>query len=155
MESVDVSGTGFHLASLMARMCEEYLPLAETKGIGFETDGPDISMRGNQHLLAMAVSNLVSNAIKFTQRGTVRVSWMESDGEVIIAISDSGIGIRAENRAKVFEKFFKEDADSPGSGIGLPITAEIIARMGGRMDFDSVPGKGSTFRIIIPKEVRR
>lgn len=155
MQSVDISTAHFHLTRLMSGVCEEYLPLAKTKGIGFEMGGPDIKMKGNQHLLAMAVSNLVSNAIKFTYRGTVRVSWIESGRDVIITVSDSGIGIKPENRRKVFEKFFKEDHDAPGSGIGLPISAEIIAKMGGRMEFDSTHGSGSAFRIIIPKEVSR
>ncbi len=155
MESVDITRARFHLTSMMSRVCEEYLPLAKTKGIQFEMGGPDMVIDCNQHLLAMAVSNLVSNAIKFTYRGSVRASWAESGGNVIITVADTGIGIRPENRRKIFDKFFKEDNDAPGSGIGLPISAEIVAKMGGRLEFDSVPGKGSTFRIIMPKEVSK
>jgi len=155
LESVDVSAVRFRISNMMCMVCNEYLPLAKSKGIEFEMNGPPIEMKGNQHLLAMAVSNLVSNALKFTSAGKVSVKWAESGGNVVISVSDTGIGVRRESQRKIFDKFFKEDHDAPGSGIGLAISSEIIGRMGGRMEFDSVPGKGSTFRIIIPKEVRK
>jgi two-component system sensor histidine kinase ResE len=140
---------------MINKVCEEYTPLAKIKNIDFTITGPEIEMEGDQRLLAMAVSNLVSNSIKYTYHGSVRVNWGESKGKIIISVTDTGIGIKPENFPKIFDKFFKEDHDAPGSGVGLPISAEIIAKMGGRMDFKSVLGKGSTFRIILPKEAKK
>ncbi len=154
-ESADLSTSRFHLIDLIGEVCEEYVPIATTKGIHFEVFGPDIEIEGNERLLAMAVSNLVSNAIKFTPHGRIKINWSSSGRNAVISVSDTGVGIRPQNLHKVFHKFFKEDHDSPGSGIGLAISADVITRMGGRMEFDSKPGKGSTFRIIIPKEVSK
>jgi|GEM_PF-3729849 len=154
MASADVSTARFSIPNMMFGICSEYTPLAEAKGIEFTVGGPEIEINSNQHLLTMAVSNLVSNAIKFTHTGKVSIRWMKSGGYLIINISDTGIGIKSESKAKVFYKFFKEDHDAPGSGIGLAISADIVRRLGGRMEFDSVPKKGSTFRIIIPMKVK-
>lgn len=153
--SVDLAPSRFHLTDVISEVCDEYLPLARMKGIRVEIEGPDIEMRGNKHFLAMAVSNLVSNAIKFTPHGHVSINWEPAGYNVIISVSDTGVGIMPGNFEKVFHKFFKEDHDSPGSGIGLAISADVIARMGGRMEFESIRGKGSTFRIILPKEVSK
>jgi PAS domain S-box-containing protein len=155
MDSVDISMARFSLLDMLHDVTDEYQPIAKTKGIVLEIEGPAIEVETNQHLLTLAVSNLLSNALKFTEKGVVSVKWKESASNVIITVSDTGIGVKPENRDKIFDKFFKENHDAPGSGIGLSITAEIIRKMGGRMEFDSMPGSGSTFRIIIPKGVKR
>jgi len=155
VESADFSVSRFSIADIIGDVCEEYIPLAKTKGVRFEISGPDIRIESNKRLLSMAVSNLVSNAIKFTQHGSVKIRW-ESRGEnVVISVSDTGIGIQPKNSSKVFNKFFKEDHDSPGSGVGLAISSDLIIKMGGSIEFDSEPRKGSTFRIIVPKKLRR
>jgi signal transduction histidine kinase len=111
-------------------------------------------VKGDPHILAMAVSNLVSNALKFTDKGEVRISWDENNGDVVISVSDTGKGILKKNQKKIFRKYFKENHNSPGSGIGLTVSYGLVKKMGGKMAFRSIPGKGSTFTIKVPKEVK-
>ena len=154
IDSVDIARRRFSLRSMIWEVIGDYLPLARTKGLRLDMEGKGILLRGDQHLLSMALSNLISNSIKFTDQGYVHVCWEERDNHIQIKVTDSGIGIRKENQGKVFEKFFKENHDAPGSGIGLAISYMVISKMGGRIDFNSMKGKGSTFRIIIPKGSR-
>ncbi|MFH0885288.1 MAG: PAS domain S-box protein [Candidatus Micrarchaeota archaeon] len=154
-DSVEVCSERFSIDHIMRSVFQDYVPLAHSKGIDLQASGSEIGMEGDPRLLAMAVSNLVSNAIKFTDRGHVHLTWVEAGGDVIITVTDSGIGISKENHQKIFNLFFKENYDAPGSGIGLPITRSLIERMGGRIEFKSKKGQGSTFTITIPKVARK
>lgn len=155
LESVDIRPERFKMGSIIRTVLEDYAPLARTKGISLDYSGRETEVDGDPHVLSMAVSNLVSNALKFTQKGGVRVMWQEEGPNVVIYVSDSGIGIRVEDKPKVFSKFFKEDHNAPGSGIGLALSSTLIQKMGGRIEFESRRGRGSTFRIIIPKVANR
>lgn len=151
IDSVDIARKKFSLRSVIWQVVSDYLPLAKTKGLRLDMEGKDVFIVGDQHLISMAISNLISNSIKFTDRGYVHVSWEDRGGIVTIKVTDSGIGIKKENQGKVFEKFFKENHDAPGSGIGLAISYMVVSKMGGRIEFNSIKGKGSTFRITIPQ----
>jgi PAS domain S-box-containing protein len=155
LESVDIRSQKFYLDHIMRSVIEDYMPLAHSKGLTLDLTGRDIEVVGDPHILSMAVSNLVSNALKFTDNGGVRLVWTEEGGDIIISVSDTGIGIMPENKPKVFDKFFKENHSAPGSGIGLAISSTLITKMGGRIEFDSMRGQGSTFRIIIPKVAKK
>ena len=105
--------------------------------------------------LAQILRNFISNSLKFTQRGEVRVSAkLESANEVRFAVSDTGIGIPAELHGTLFEDF--SQVDSPlqkrfrGTGLGLSLCKRFAALLGGRVGVDSEPGLGSTFYVIIP-----
>ncbi len=109
---------------------------------------------GDSDRLIQVVINLISNAVKFTEAGTVTCAAAKRDGELVVSITDSGIGIRPDDQPKVFEKFKQVGdtlTDKPqGTGLGLPISREIVEHHGGRMWLESEIGKGSTFYFSLP-----
>lgn len=109
---------------------------------------------GDRDRLIQVILNLLSNAVKFTPAGTVAVSASAREGEVVISVADSGIGIAAADHEKVFDKFKQVGdtlTDKPtGSGLGLPICREIVEHHGGRIWLESEPGKGSVFFFTLP-----
>jgi signal transduction histidine kinase/CheY-like chemotaxis protein len=113
---------------------------------------PDIS--GDRDRLIQVMVNLISNAVKFTEEGLVTCSAKLIDGEIVISVTDSGIGISEENQLKVFEKFKQVGdtlTDKPkGTGLGLPISKDIIEHHGGRIWVQSELGKGSIFSFSLP-----
>jgi signal transduction histidine kinase len=113
---------------------------------------PEIN--GDRDRLIQVVINLISNAVKFTPRGTVTCRVQRKENDVILSVIDSGIGIAAEDQWKVFEKF-KQVGDTltekpQGTGLGLPICKEIIERHGGKIWVESELGKGSVFSFSLP-----
>ncbi len=111
---------------------------------------PDIS--GDRDKLIQVMVNLISNAVKFTPKGKVTCKVFEKNKEVIVSITDTGIGIAPEDHAAVFEQFKQVGdtlTDKP-TGLGLPICKEIIEHHGGRIWLESELGKGSTFLFALP-----
>lgn len=123
--------------------------------IVLESADEGLSVLADPDRLTQVFTNLLSNAAKFSpQGGTVNVTVVENAGEVRVAISDAGAGIPEEFRPHVFEKFSQADASdsrrSGGTGLGLSIAKAIVDRLGGRIDFESVPGAGTTFTVDLP-----
>jgi len=109
---------------------------------------------GNEQLLWLAVANLINNAIKFSPGGEVSVKLKEEDGTAVIKVSDNGIGMSKETQAVIFQRFRQGDGSDTrrygGTGIGL-FFADLVAKFhSGRIEVESEPGKGSTFRLILP-----
>jgi two-component system, OmpR family, sensor kinase len=109
--------------------------------------GPVILSDGDRVL--QVISNLLSNAFKWTpDGGTVELSLdAEKDG-VQVEVTDSGPGIRREDRERIFHPFISQDSN--GTGLGLPIARELASALGGRIELDSKPGRGSRFRLVLP-----
>lgn len=110
---------------------------------------------GDPRELDHVVTNLVSNAIKYTPTGgTVTVSLTAADDEVVLSVSDDGIGISADDQQHLFEEFFRSSDPAavaqPGTGLGLAIARRVVLRHRGRIEVDSVAGGGSTFRVHLP-----
>jgi signal transduction histidine kinase/CheY-like chemotaxis protein/uncharacterized protein YigA (DUF484 family) len=110
---------------------------------------------GDTDKLIQVVINLFSNAVKFTDSGAVTCSLSQKDNEVMVSISDTGIGIAKEDFDAVFEQFKQVGGDTltdkpKGTGLGLPICKEIVEHHGGRIWLESAPGKGSTFSFALP-----
>jgi signal transduction histidine kinase/DNA-binding response OmpR family regulator len=109
---------------------------------------------GDQDRLIQVVINLISNAVKFTDAGSITCSAHAKDGELIVSVKDSGIGISPADQPKVFERFKQVGdtlTDKPkGTGLGLPICKEIVEYHGGRIWVESEPGHGSTFSFTLP-----
>ncbi|MCK9344634.1 MAG: ATP-binding protein [Candidatus Pacebacteria bacterium] len=111
-------------------------------------------------ILRQVILNLVSNAIRYTpENGTIKITWRIGDGgkEVIYSVSDSGIGIPAHQKNRIFSKFFRaENARMQvpdGSGLGLALVKDLVEAWGGRVWFESEEGKGSTFFFTVPVTV--
>jgi len=108
------------------------------------------------HRITQLIYNLVTNAIKFTHQGRITVSGSYDDekGEVYIEVNDTGIGIAPQNIDRIFQPFDQEDSSESrrygGLGLGLAISREVVAKHGGELSVKSQPGKGSTFRVLLP-----
>jgi signal transduction histidine kinase len=130
--------------------------LARTKGIELRAViSPDLPVGyGDERRLAQVLLNLVGNAIKFTDTGFVEVSAKAMDDHFVIAVQDTGPGIPAADRARIFEDFQQVDnsitRQKGGTGLGLAIARRLVDVHGGRIDLQSTPGAGSTFTIYLP-----
>jgi CheY-like chemotaxis protein len=116
---------------------------------------PDLPpVHGDQDRLIQVVINLISNAVKFTDSGSITCSARQRDGELVVSVTDSGIGIAPADQPKVFERFKQVGdtlTDKPkGTGLGLPICKEILEFHGGSIWVESAPGQGSTFSFTLP-----
>ncbi|HEY0252198.1 MAG TPA: HAMP domain-containing sensor histidine kinase, partial [Kofleriaceae bacterium] len=115
---------------------------------------PDAELETDRSKLAQVIRNLVSNALKFTERGTVEVSATTRDNRLIVKVHDTGIGIASEDLPKVFEEYGQ--IDSPlqrklkGTGLGLPLAQKLTSRLGGTLVVESEVGVGSTFTLDVP-----
>ncbi|NET59044.1 MAG: response regulator [Symploca sp. SIO2E6] len=109
---------------------------------------------GDRDRLIQVLINLISNAVKFTPQGSVTCKLRKTDNQIIISVIDTGIGIAAENRSKVFDKFRQLGdtlTDRPtGTGLGLPICQQIVEHHGGQIWVESELGQGSNFSFTLP-----
>ncbi len=150
----------FDLRALVSEVVEEARFSVGEAGVVVRTafdQGVGATHVGWRQGLRQVLTNLVGNALKFTDAGTVTVSVTEHEaGLVRIEVRDTGIGIPAAARARIFLPFEQADGSTSrrygGTGLGLSICSEMIRRMGGSIDVESAPGQGSTFRIEIPLE---
>ncbi|MCR5595367.1 MAG: response regulator [Lachnospiraceae bacterium] len=119
-------------------------------------------LTGDKKLIKQIMANIISNAVKYTKKGGVTVDLKTSDNEngkcdLIIDISDTGIGISSEDKELLFDAFRrvneKENATIQGTGLGLAITKELISLMHGSISVDSIRDKGSAFHVIIPQKI--
>ena len=153
---LELEDVAFDLRVLVSETAAVAAPLARNKGLEWRTaiapDAPRF-VRGDPVRVKQVLLNLVNNAIKFTERGTVAFDLaLGPVGMTQLRVSDSGPGIAESTRARLFQRF--EQADGArrhgGSGLGLAICRELVARMGGEISLDSEPGKGSTFCVNLP-----
>jgi len=113
-------------------------------------------LRTDEGKLSQILRNLISNALKFTERGEVRVSArLGEDGHcVVFSVSDTGIGIAPEHHERIFEEYAQVDGPLQrkvkGTGLGLPLSRKLAELLGGRLTVESVPGQGSTFTAVVP-----
>jgi signal transduction histidine kinase/ActR/RegA family two-component response regulator len=147
----------FDLARTVAVACRPFALLADQKDVTFATDiAPDALgyWRGDSVRLRQVLSNLASNAVKFTHEGRIRLSVGTNAADLVFTLSDTGIGIAPDRIGDLFEKFVQADSSTTrrfgGTGLGLAICRELIERMGGTLRMDSVPGEGSIFVFRLP-----
>jgi PAS domain S-box-containing protein len=133
-------------------------PLAEKKGLCMVTDldGAPGVMRSDAQKLRQIVVNLLGNAIKFTEEGKVELIACQENGEVILRVRDTGIGIPPEHISRVFDPFWQVDQShtraAGGTGLGLTVSRTLARLLGGDIHAHSVPGEGSTFEVRLPCE---
>lgn len=113
-----------------------------------------VELETDRSKLAQIIRNLVSNALKFTERGFVRLSAERNQNRLIVRVQDTGIGIADKDREKIFEEYGQIDnhlqKKLKGTGLGLPLARRLAQRLGGTLVVDSVVGQGSTFTLDIP-----
>ena len=149
----------FNIDEVVASIGSLMASAAESKGLEFliVTD-PRMPIRyyGDQYRIRQIITNLLSNAIKFTSAGRVTLKLGLSGNDVLISISDTGIGMGPEFKKRLFSKFEQHDtgvtAKYGGTGLGLAISKELIEKMHGNIEVDSVLNRGSTFNIFLPLE---
>ena len=134
-------------------------PLADKNGnrLVLECEAGIGSIRADQMRLRQVLLNLLSNACKFSDKGTVTLALSRAargGPGIAIAVSDTGIGMTPEQQAKLFAEFTQADSSTTrkygGTGLGLAISKRLVEMMGGAIEVDSAPGKGSTFRVWLP-----
>ena len=111
---------------------------------------PSCSIETDRNRVAQVLSNFTTNAIKFTQEGTISIGYEARDTELYFYVTDTGAGIPADKLPEVFGRFVKLNKDKKGTGLGLSISKTIVNKLEGQIDADSVEGKGSTFWFTIP-----
>lgn len=154
---LELSPTTFDLDDLAADLAGLYGGLAAEKGLAFELDvapGAGGWRVGDDVRLRQVFANLLANALKFTDRGSVQAT-LSADGEVaVFQVTDTGVGVPADMADRLFQKFVQADASTTrrfgGTGLGLAICREIVEQMGGEIGFTSRPGEGSCFTVRVP-----
>jgi signal transduction histidine kinase/CheY-like chemotaxis protein len=134
--------------------------LAGNQAIALDIEDPEeeIALQTDEAKVSQILRNFISNAIKYTERGEVRVRAARGAGDtVVFTVSDTGIGIAAEDQARIFDEFTQLDSAlhqrSRGTGLGLPLSRKLATLLGGRLGVESTPGKGSTFFAVLPAHV--
>ncbi len=144
--------------SLAAELREEFGPRLQSKSIELVTEAePEAkSFLAHEAYLRRILHNLVDNAVKYTQRGAIKITAGRSGNEVVVAVSDTGTGIPAEDLQRIFERFYRVEKDrsreTGGSGIGLALVKHLVQVQGGRVWAESRPGQGSKFYFSLPVE---
>ena len=156
LDRVDVD-----LGEVAERVVTGLTPFASEKGIaiGLEAE-PGTLGCFDQDKLRQVVVNLIGNAIKFTpEGGRVDVKVFDRGPDVVVVVKDTGSGITPDDRAHIFERFYRVDKSrsraTGGSGIGLTIADELIKLHDGHIEVESAPGEGSTFTVILPRNTKR
>ena len=133
---------------------------AEEKGLEFivdiNEDLPD-TLIGDETRVKQIITNIVTNGVKYTEKGFVRLSASYEDGNLNIIVADSGIGIKKEDMNKLFASFERIENKithkTEGTGLGMSIVTSLLKMMNGKIGVDSEPGKGTTFTVNIPQPV--
>jgi PAS domain S-box-containing protein len=158
---IELSAIDFNLRELTQSLYQSFSFKAKEKNIVFDVEYDQrmpFYVKGDNFRLSQVLNNLISNAIKFTHEGFVKlkVEMVESDGTHFItrfSVIDSGIGIPEEKQEKIFEQFTQADSDTTrlygGTGLGLSISARLVELMGSQILVSSTPGKGSDFNFTL------
>jgi len=157
---ISISPAWFDMLDLFAALRGMFRPIvdAETVDLIFEEPQDIPRLYTDDKKLAQILRNFISNALKFTQRGEVRISARrEGEHEVCFAVTDSGIGIPHDLHGNLFEDFVQIDTPLQkrlrGTGLGLSLCKRFAELLGGRVGVESTPGVGSTFFVIIPLSI--
>jgi two-component system sensor histidine kinase SenX3 len=145
------------LNDVVSEAIDRAQPLATRLGVAieFEKSANDSTISGDHFQLVSAVSNLVDNAVKYSDEGgRISVSVTASDGVVEVQVTDQGIGIPMSSLERIFERFYRVDRarsrGTGGTGLGLSIVRHVVTNHGGEVNVRSREGEGSTFNLRFP-----
>ena len=146
--------TRFRLDEQLRQVVAQLEPQWSAKGISFRVRLDEVELLGWEQVLPYVWSNLISNAIKFSPSGSVIVLTLLEQREcAVVTVSDRGCGMEPDVQERIFEKFYQGDTShkAEGNGLGLALVRQIVELSQGVVEVESQPGKGSTFRVILPK----
>jgi len=153
-----IASEPFDLRPVLDKVARTVRPMAEAKHLGLHLDiAPDVgTVVADTRRVEQVLLNLRSNAIKFTERGHIRIRASRREKEVCVSVTDTGIGISRENQDKLFRPFTQIETgisrQYEGTGLGLSISKRLVTLMGGTIWVESEPGRGSTFSFTMPTE---
>lgn len=141
------------LARVVLTVAATLVKKADEKGMKIAVEIPaDLVLQSDEELLILIVQNLLGNAVKYSNRGTVRVQCTCDEAECVLSVSDDGPGIAVEHLDRIFDSFTRGDEHAqPGVGLGLTIASQAAKLLGGKLSVESQVGIGSTFTLILPK----
>ncbi|CAH0351448.1 PAS domain S-box protein [Aquabacterium sp. CECT 9606] len=146
-----------NLKELLSRATAQFQDRAQAKGIGLHTHlSPELPVLCNSDPLRLEqiLLNLLSNAVKFTMQGEVSVSASARDGQLVLTVADTGIGMSAQQLSELFRPFEQADGSTTrqygGTGLGLSITKRLVEMLGGEVHARSEPGQGTQFEVVLP-----
>ena len=157
---IEVQPIEFAVTSLFSALRGMLRPLLAEKSVHLVFDDPgDIPMLyTDESKVSQILRNFIANALKFTERGEVRVEaqWNDADGTVTFSVADTGFGIALEDQERIFEEFTQLNnpvqSKVKGTGLGLPLCRKLATLLGGKIELKSELGVGSTFYLTIPAE---
>lgn len=134
-------------ADLLLQLVNDILDMSK---IEIEPSLPSCQIRTDRNRIAQVISNFVTNAIKFTKEGSIRIGYKATDTELYFYVTDTGSGIPEDKLPEVFGRFVKLNKDKKGTGLGLSICKTIITKLKGEIAAESIEVEGSTFWFTIP-----
>ncbi len=149
------------LDGVARRAAEAAAAAARERGVPVRLDlAEGVTVAGDAGMLEQAVLNLVDNAVKYSEAGRPVTVRLRREGDrAVLAVEDRGCGIPPEHLPRIFERFYRVDKARSrrlgGTGLGLAIVKHVVHLHGGRVEVDSTPGRGSTFRLVLPAAERR
>ncbi len=148
------------LADLARTVCSRLSVVAESKSITLTPPEPTTRgaaqclVKGDRRQLQRLITNLIDNALRYTEEGTVSVECVRLGSFIILSVRDTGMGISAEHLPHIFDRFYRAEQarsrESGGSGLGLAMVQVIVQKHFGRISVDSTPGKGTLFTVRLP-----
>lgn len=147
----------FRLNDLLERIVTGFSHMANDKGLLFLCDfkDTDVVLYGDMDRIVQIIDNLLTNAVKFTNIGTINFNVVYKDGILYLNVKDTGIGMDKDAISRIFRPFerLSSEANTDGFGLGLPITKGLVNLLGGTIDVESEIGHGSTFQVSLPLPV--
>ena len=144
----------FNLNALLERIAFGFSHVVNNKGILFnhEFTDTDVKLCGDVDRIEQILDNLLSNAVKFTETGTISLNARYNEGELVLEVKDTGIGMSEDALSRIFRPFERlgSASNADGFGLGLPITKGLVNLLGGTIDVTSGIDRGSTFRVTLP-----
>ena len=156
--ALEIRSQRVDLSAFVQKTAKLLVPLVDAKGLQFDIDVPEspVFVLLDERHVGRVLHNLIGNAAKFTEHGSLQVRVRREGHEAVIAVADTGVGISEGFRAQLFEPFQQESSGLgrayEGNGLGLSLTRHLTELMGGQIGVESEPGVGSTFTIRFPLE---
>ena len=157
-QKMDINPVSFNPAQLMKTIYENFIPAATQKELLIhyeQTPDTDCTCRGDAFRIRQITENLISNAIKFTDKGSISLSIQLKDNKLSFQVRDTGCGMTSDEQNRIFQEFTRLQSaqGKEGFGLGLSITHKLVELLNGTIDVESARGKGTCFNVNLPIEI--